>query len=242
MNKACVECSRSISDRQMSVVCDMCKLPVHTSCTTLSHDDVKRVTRNTSKNLKFFCTKCADDNDKFASLSKLINNLVERMSQFEMNVAGPPSVTPKVFEELLSELDDRRHREKNILVFGLAEGENDEETINDIISSSCGDSNSKACYIKRLGNNQPGKSRPVKVTLSNSATARRILRNKNRLLSSSKFQRIKIKDDQTPRQRKYLLELRDELSKRIENGEIDLTIKYINRLPTIVRKDSVVKN
>jgi hypothetical protein len=43
-------------------------------------------------------------------------------------------------------------------------------------------------------------------------------------------------EDRTPRQTQYLKSLREELNQRINSGETNLTIKYINRVPQIITK------
>jgi hypothetical protein len=48
--------------------------------------------------------------------------------------------------------------------------------------------------------------------------------------------------DQTPAQKKYVDTLKEELNKRTENGEKDLSIRYIKGLPKIITNKNAPKN
>lgn len=141
-------------------------------------------------------------------------------------------------EQLIKEVTDRNYREKNIIIVGLSEtttstGEgssSDEKNVCEIISRVCQDL-PKPTKIFRIGKYTPGKNRSIKVCFTSSDTAKYLLRNKDRLP-----QNIKIFSDQTPAQQQYLKSLKDELLRRQNDGEDQLTIKYIHGVPTIVKQ------
>ncbi|XP_045452345.1 uncharacterized protein LOC123661426 [Melitaea cinxia] len=74
----------------------------------------------------------------------------------------------------------------------------------------------------RLGKYTPNKSRPIKVFFNNTDIPKCLVYNKQKLPKT-----IKIYSDQTPTQKLFMQQLRDELQKRTANGEKDLIIKYI---------------
>lgn len=83
----------------------------------------------------------------------------------------------------------------------------------------------------RLGKYDPTTSRPIKAIFSTSETAKSILRNKHHIKPDT----IKIYSDETTYQQKFRQNLRDELKRRTELGEKDLTIKYVNGIPKIIK-------
>lgn len=58
-----------------------------------------------------------------------------------------------------------------------------------------------------------------------------ILRHRNNIKSDV----IKIFSDQTPQQQAYMKTLKDELRRRIDDGDKDLTIKYVKGVPKITK-------
>lgn len=90
--------------------------------------------------------------------------------------------------------------------------------------------NTKIC---RLGKRVGGKTRPIKIILNNESEALSILRQKRNLPKSRK---ASIQADQTPMQRDYFLKIKSEIKKREDEGENNLTIRYVKGIPTIVCK------
>ncbi|KAG5879077.1 hypothetical protein JTB14_006345 [Gonioctena quinquepunctata] len=54
------------------------------------------------------------------------------------------------------------------------------------------------------------------------------------LRSTTFYKDVTIKEDKSKAERKYLQCLRQELKQRIDKGEIDLTMKYIEGIPKII--------
>lgn len=148
-------------------------------------------------------------------------------------------------EQMIRELKERQEREKNVIIVGLAEqtSPNAEERISNdeaatINITSCVDKDiPKPTKILRIGKFNPGKNRRVKVCYDTPEPAKQLLRNKGKLPEN-----IKIFSDQTPAQQKYMQDLKEELSRRQEDGEIDLTIKYIHGTPSIIKATSKNSN
>lgn len=85
--------------------------------------------------------------------------------------------------------------------------------------------------VHRIGKYSADKIRPLKVHFDSNTTAKNILRQKNKLGPKNK-----IFSDQTPGQRRYFNEVKDELKVRQAGGEEHLIIKYIKGIPTITKE------
>lgn len=166
---------------------------------------------------------------------------VKAMQSTAMSSTGLPS-QPGDYEHLFSEIHERSQREKNIIISGIVElqssniddrRKHDKTEICNIINKIVPEAIQPIKTI-RLGKHNPNKSRPIKAIFERAQDAKLILRNKSIIKSGT----CKIYSDETPNQKKYRLRLTDELNRRIQNGEQNLTIKYINGIPRIIATQS----
>lgn len=157
------------------------------------------------------------------------------------------SATPLICENIITELQERNFRAKNIIVAGIPEPKSinktemensDEIEIAKIVKMVVPDS-AKPLRIFRLGKLNTDKNRPIKVCFESQDSAINILKNKNNINHNST---VKIYSDQTPCQREQLKKLKDELGRRSENGEKNLSIKYIKGIPKIIALSKNSKN
>ncbi|CAG9814158.1 unnamed protein product [Phaedon cochleariae] len=159
------------------------------------------------------------------------NNLKlnDRISQLENHVMEGN-------EEIYFECNERILREKNILMMGLPESRGNDDDLGlakNILQSVAPVSEQNIREAIRFGKSTSGKQ-PLKIILLSSEIALDILRNK-RKLSREQFPNISIRADLTPNQQKHLNALRSELEERKSHGEADITIKYSNNRPKIVK-------
>ena len=89
-----------------------------------------------------------------------------------------------------------------------------------------------ALFSKRLGVAGSEKPRPLKLFFDSPDTVKTIFSNH----SIFNGKKLKIKNDSTPREMEYLKQLRVKLQERIDNGEKNLTIKFVNGVPSIITK------
>lgn len=166
---------------------------------------------------------------------------VEQLKQNSPGTASPNS--PTHCEDIIKEIQERNIRSKNIIVVGIPESnlktaqerhKYDKNEVTKIIKVIEPKSNEPTKTI-RLGQYKTNQNRPIKVFFNSEEEAKEILRNKNNL----KKDHIKIFSDQTPNQKKYLLNLKEELGKRTANGEANLIIKYVQGLPKIIRSTDI---
>lgn len=132
------------------------------------------------------------------------------------------------------ELRERCRRAANVILVGLAEiteGTDELVGVNTLLSSL--GLGVEARQAVRLGGNRGNRARPLKLVFESEREVFLIFKNK-RLFASKN---LIVKNDQTPREREYLAELRGELQRRIDEGESNLTIRYVNHTPAIVSKN-----
>lgn len=86
----------------------------------------------------------------------------------------------------------------------------------------------------RLPSKDSSKPRWIRAVFSSPECVRDILRNKSKLRGHPDFRHVTIYDDKTREQVSFLNALRTELRRRQAAGETNLTIKYLQGVPTIV--------
>lgn len=187
---------------------------------------------------------------KFSEIMGTIGQMAVRMGSLEgeiksykMIMSNQPAQSQSNFNqnnfiEAISEMEERRERSKNVVVFNIPESkaptmaqriEEDTKSTAQMINRIEPIANSDILRIYRLGTSREGACRPIKVELRDFSQAKRLLKSKSTLPNG-----LKLKQDLTLKQRAYLTDLRNELESRMKSGEVNLTIKYINSLPKIV--------
>jgi CII-binding regulator of phage lambda lysogenization HflD len=148
-------------------------------------------------------------------------------------------------ESLILELKDRCDRERNVILVGIPEVTNKdfksrqkhdlEEITKFMLKENC----PASIQYMRLGKYTPSKNRPLKICFDNTDIAKYLLRNRTKFSENTT---VKIYSDQTPAQKQYLQNLKEEINRRLENGEKKLIIKYIKGSPRIVEDRLLLKN
>lgn len=178
-----------------------------------------------------------------------LDSLELRIKTIEDKSTGAPTphgtnisttTATECYETMVAEIQERSVRMKNVIICGIKETNNNNSSdrvkydmcevtkIIKLADQNLGEP--LKCY--RLGKYDASKNRPIKIILPSADSAQTVLRNSNRI--SNQFPNVKCFSDQTPQQKKYLYDLRDELKRRTDNGEGDLTIKYVRGTPKIV--------
>jgi hypothetical protein len=148
------------------------------------------------------------------------------------------TIQPGKNEEIIQEIQERKRRENNIIIVGIAEQSTtyskdriakDETEVLNVFSLISPDI-PKPNKIFRIGKYNAEKTRRIKACLENREQVKLLLRNKDKLPPNIHFF-----SDQTPAQQKHFQAIKDELAKRKNEGENDLIIKYIKGTPTIVK-------
>lgn len=148
-------------------------------------------------------------------------------------------------EEIINEVSDRQRRRLNVVIFGVNEqpiemgrdtrSQEDVSAVSAILTSIR--SNSLINNIQRLGrySNNATRPRPIKITLACESDVTYILKNAKSITSQERFKNIRLSPDRTPKQIEHYKKLKNELGARLNNGESDLVIKYVNGVQRIVQ-------
>lgn len=232
----CPNCSRSLSASDSVVQCDGCSLNIHQRCTGLSADD--RLTRQKARCIKILCDKCINRMDEVKDLKNMIQALSDKLESVEKSLLTRDSQPPAFdMESVVAEVSERMKRASNVIVRGVPESADtgaDTAYISDVLKIIApGTAALSTNRIGKLGNTNDTRPRMIKATLSDPATAKVILRNQKKLLGT-KFSNLKFANDRTPAEIQYLNDLRQTLNTRIDQGQSNLTIKYIQGAPKIV--------
>ena len=241
----CQVCSGE-ANSEREITCDFCKDVVHSTCSGLTRNEILCL-KAIDRKISFYCTNCnnlktqvsqlGDIVEKVASLEAKVRELNNLLAQNTFNPNNPKQVSPT--EDLISELQERQRREKNIVIFNVEESSKetssekraeDENKVREYIQSlKVNGVNVTNINAYRLGKPSANKIRPIKVILNSSYDAIQILKNKKNNNTG-----IKVNSDQTPMQREYLRKLQDDLRQMEANGERNKTIKYVNNIPKII--------
>lgn len=248
-SSCCLHCQQAINLSSDLFKCAKCDIPVHTKCMQLTRIETKLL-GDTKKKKVYFCFRCdgkssrvqedlSDLKKNLENHSKILQNLGDELKKIQnsldkINVGENLESSPSI-DALCFELNERRKREKNIIIHNLQENETNDDDRNEVIKilkKVCPELNTQKIGISRLGKQQSQRSRPLKVVLSNRDEARVIMFKKR----SVNLGKIFISIDQTPAQRKSYLDLKKELDLRREEGEKDIVIRYFQGCPKIVSK------
>lgn len=167
-----------------------------------------------------------------------IMEIKQRVSSIEEKVTsaahdttsiGPANIT----NSLMREFREREKRACNIIVYNLPEAGNDDadqRSLNNVLKKF---QDFPCCTSTSRFGDPSNEPRPLRAIFGSERDALMILKNR------AKFSRSKIQvdSDRTFEQRKYLHVLREELANRVERGEKDITIKYVDGVPCIVAKN-----
>lgn len=207
---------------------------------------IKSITENYAQQLEQVKEDIKNIKNDYSMTQEKMKNLEKEISDIKSadcsdNLTSKSSLPCQ--EHLILELQERSERAKNLVVTGITEindknyntrGNHDIEEFMNLVTLVLGDC-PKPSKSMRLGRYIPGKDRPLKICFDDGVTPKLLLKNK------AKFpENIRIYYDQTPAQKNHLQTVKNELKKRLENGETDLIIKYIKGIPRIV-KDKINK-
>lgn len=228
----------------MTVGCYVCKKPFKIDCVGVSKSDARRI--HTGSGVHWFCNPCEGLGNDLLSLKTEIARLRDEIKDLKDATAASksPQLSFVDTERIISEISDREGRKCNVLVYSCTESPNlnkNELLTSDMIAVKemfVGMGVDEAVVgVQRLGRfdaGLPSRCRPLKVQLQSASSVTAVTKNSAKLKSSTKWAGISIGRDRTKMQRDHYNHVRGELRHRVENGEANLRIKYVNNIPTIV--------
>lgn len=238
MSVNCCHCFKEIGDQTPHIKCDGCSLKVHKHCLNLTKDELAFISKTHSPSIKLFCNPCNVTLTAVSEIKVLVNEMKEsfdnRLAKLETLIRENSKVQDR--EEVIDESVERSIRACNVVLYNVKESSEDASVVNDLLEVIDVSLVVTPENVLRLGKRNENKPRPIKLRFKNTDMARLCLRKQSALLGNATFSGVVVRDDKTPRQRQYLNALRDELQRRTDNGETNLTIKYINHVPKITIK------
>lgn len=195
-------------------------------------DQILEQVDDLNKNLVSLEQRVHVNETKIASLEESVKNLAR--SDVDL-------------EKVVSEVSERNRRASNIMVYGLPEStsqdtqtriNHDLDKIAKLINSVLPEFSIAGVKAYRLGKKSADKSRPLKLLLKSEHDARSVLSVFSPEAAKDAdpdFSSVKLGRDRTPNEQKYLKSLAAELEERKLKGELNLTIKYKNNIPSIVK-------
>lgn len=184
---------------------------------------------------------------KISYLEPRIEKLESDVNDLKAKAAAKGEGRDIPVEDIFEEINDRQRRTRNVIVLGLKEcessvlaavKEHDKNLIN-IILERCGlgASMDRARFF-RLGKATKDKPRAIKLCLSSENEAVTLFKAfGTKIDTGDELDGVSLARDRTLKERQHLSDLRDTLKSRIDSGEPDLTIKYLNGVPKIVKKN-----
>lgn len=152
-----------------------------------------------------------------------------------------------VVENLIEEISDRQRRLRNLIAYNVKERaasspnaveQQDVSTVLLILKHAGLEHLLPSVRFFRIGKKTDGKSRPLKICLPSELDAMAVFRSfsKNEVVEGE-LRGVSLSHDRTLKERQHLAELRGVLQTRMDAGETNLTIRYTNGTPKIVKKN-----
>ena len=109
-----------------------------------------------------------------------------------LNKQITPSHVPIDFEKIISEINNRKRRKNNIILFGAQESNVNNDTTFAIEVIQFVDKDISTSSIKkfRLGKETSNKIRPIKIVLNSNTDVQKLIRNARKLKSSDNFKTL----------------------------------------------------
>lgn len=182
--KNCCICEILIKPSDTNIICDLCKLPLHTTCTGLSRAEIQCLTMK-DRHIIFHCDNCAQKNKEINEIKLMLISLQEEIKQLkEVQTANKIQPSAEYTEEVIGEIADRNRRARNIIMFNIKEVNataiedrraEDENYVKNVISK-ISDISTTDIRVSRIGKKIEGKDRPIKITFKHEEDALLILK------------------------------------------------------------------
>ncbi|XP_031341035.1 uncharacterized protein LOC116169148 [Photinus pyralis] len=232
--KNCVTCDLCINfDKDEVCICDKCCLLYHSQCSGLSRSDIQLLLTSSKQRPAFHCNKCISEKAQMSDLLKTISDLQAELHHLKQ----AKEEKSLLIDDVVNEINDRKRRENNIIIYGLEESSNDSPQVKEILKvvapSICTDD----IGIIRLGKSGRNRPPPVKVVLHKKDDVLVVLRNKRNLKTT--HSNIAISTDNTKVQQEHFRRVRAELEQRKMKGHVNIRSIRKNFLSL---KDYIIDN
>lgn len=245
MPKSTCKCCNQLYDNLLFVTCCICKEKYKNTCVDITSNELRIL--NSQKGYDWTCSKCRVIGNDLKELKALIISLQNDIKQLKAGNVQLETNPDADFEDILMEISDRQKRKNNIILFNVPEQdqskpvteqrESDKQEVMDILSIV--DPSALEANVKpiRLGVFSESRTRPIKLSFQNEDTARKFLKNAKKIKTNAKYKNVNFSADKTKKQIEYYKKIKQELNDKINAGETNCRIKYINNVPRIVSEN-----
>lgn len=238
MSVTCKCCKADFLEKEV-VNCFVCKSNYSLVCAGLNDKDT-RVLRS-KRNIKWTCSTCCNT-DMFLQIQNLtavIAQLQKEISEIRGDIRPVNTATTELidFDDVVHEIEQRREKEQNIIIFNVADDEKDDTAkVAEIFKFIKVDQQITLNNVKtyRLGREKiVNKPRPIKVVLGDAVEAKLILRMSRTLKNYPAARKLFISKDLTVRQMEKKNKIMKEFLERKAGGE-GVLLRYVDGMPKIL--------
>lgn len=234
-------CCNNTADSHKIIACCICNRPYKIECVNVTTAEARRVHQKTG--FTWSCSNCQKLGDDLNALKSVIVALQEEVKSLKsMSFQQTDSLLES--EKIIQEISERDKRKSNVILYGCDESDctsNNVQVELDVVmvKEVCSllqitDDSLKVSRLGKFDSTQTRRRRPIKVSFQTESHVITALRNLPNLKSTSRFSGISVYRDRTPMQLQIHRNAKAELTKRLENGEENLKIKYNRGIPTVV--------
>lgn len=250
MADVCNICKSGSPSVDKLIKCDCCDQKYHGKCIGISPAEAK-VLQLKSRIISFYCISCKSNINQIPNLISLVDNLQKQIELLTNTVNESKKCKNEDldFEVICNEIRERENKASNIIIYNIDECQDkkieeriryDNQKVSEVMMKiGVNDMFSK---VIRLGKNETGKCRPIKVVFNEKSSVHKVLKNKYKLKNESK---LIIATDQTTMQKLFYKKVEEEFKSRKQLGENNLRIKFIKNVPKIIcvePKNSLTQN
>lgn len=245
---ACVHCNVTAESHKI-VNCSICRKAYKIDCVDISNAEARKIHSNTG--FSWSCGSCADLGNDLNSLKAIIVALRDEIETLKNTVNGtkPTSSSLSLLEseKIIQEFSEREKRKNNLIIYGSNETSNsnkdqivvDTASISEIFAAvSVEVPEFKVLRLGKFDSSNTSRRRPIKVQLSDESTVLSILKASRNIKSFPRWSNLGFSRDRTLMQREIYRNARTQLQHRLDGGERNIRIKYINGLPEIVSSEN----
>ena len=234
----------------MNLLCTKCETQIIEN-SGLTRAEEKILNKCKLKCMKIVCTKCEAEEKGICELKELFESLKIGMDEIRAKIEkNKMDVDEDVqIDKVIQEMELRKKKAKNIILYDVEESKSNDLKIRidaDMNNAKnafkpiegCSNQILKVIRIgkqSKSGNEDDVKTnlkiRPLKVIFTNETDVLKILRNKKRI------KKYKLAADLTNVQKNCISKIKNEFKERQNNGETNITMKYVDGFLKILPKN-----
>jgi hypothetical protein len=229
---------KSSCEATANISCGICLNTYHCGCMGLSRDAAAEIQKS---KVRITCVNCASLLDQFGgSFAEVLNKVLDLKSEVDtlkkqlasgVTAGGgsgglSPTGLNEVFRMVRAEIEeanDRKQRSKNVMVFGLAECSEANESENVMkVLDKIGISRDGTEGFSRVGSKREGvlRPRPIRIKFKSMELKIDALKGAKKLRSAGEeFTKVFLSADFTKRQQEEMKKLVEEKKRRVGDGE-----------------------